>query len=265
MRPSRVRQRWDEGKPALCTLANLTDPTVCELIGLLGFDCIWIDMEHHATSVETAGHMMRAARVGGADVMARPGKGEFMRMARMLEAGAHGILYPRCDDADEAGQVVRWAKFAPLGERGFDSANADNPFTLTPAAEYVHQANRQTFVAIQIESPEAARHARAVAEVEGVDLVFFGPGDFSLLSGAPGGLYGNPATADACEQVCGETLAAGKHFGTLVFDLVQARRMLDLGATFIAYESDIDLLRAGFEQLRDQLGPLGFVFRSPSD
>ena len=84
----------------------------------MGFDGIWMDMEHHGYSVETATTLMRAARVGTADIMARPAKGEFMRMGRMLEAGAQGIMYPRCDDAAEARQVVTWSKFAPLGRRG---------------------------------------------------------------------------------------------------------------------------------------------------
>ena len=73
----------------------------------MGFDGIWLDLEHHAHSVETANQLMRAARVGGADIVARPAKGEFMRMGRLLEAGAQAIMYPRCDDPEEAAEVVR--------------------------------------------------------------------------------------------------------------------------------------------------------------
>ena len=65
----------------------------------MGFDGIWMDMEHHGYGLETALTLMRAARVGSTDIMVRPAKGEFMRMGRMLEGGAQGILYPRCDDA----------------------------------------------------------------------------------------------------------------------------------------------------------------------
>src|SRR6185295_7610090 len=107
-------------------------------------------MEHHGYSLETANHLMRAARVGGADIMCRPAKGEFMRMGRMLEAGAQGILYPRCDNAAEAAEVVKWSKFAPLGSRGFDGGNCDMPYCTMPINQYVKAANDQTFVAIQI-------------------------------------------------------------------------------------------------------------------
>lgn len=250
VRSSRVRQCWEKGKPAFCTTIHFTDPAVCEVASGLGFDCLWIDLEHHATSVESASQMIRAARAGGvADVMARPAKGEFMRMGRLLEAGAHGILYPRCDNADEAREVVRWAKFAPLGERGFDGGNADNGYCAYAADGYVAESNVQTWLAIQIESPAAVPHARAIAETEGVDVVFFGPGDFSLLDGRPGDVKG-AATLRAAEEVAKETLAAGKRFGTLVFDADHARRCLDMGATLVCWESDLTHLRARWmEQL----------------
>lgn len=253
MRPSRVKQLWAASQPAFCTLVHLTDPAVCELVSALGFDCVWLDLEHHATSVETAARMMTAVRAGGsADVMARPGKGEFMRLGRLLEAGAQGILYPRCDSAAEAREVVRWAKFAPLGERGFDGANADNQFGQATAADYVRAANAETWLAVQIESPAALRQTRAIAEVPGVDMIFFGPADFSLLDGRPGDVQG-PATLRALEQAARQTRAAGKQFGTLAVDEVHVRRCLDLGATFIAWGSDIAHLRRAFAAQKQTL------------
>src|SRR5438270_13049832 len=151
MRPSRIKAKLKRNEPVLLTTLHLTDPSLYELSSLLGFDGIWMDLEHHGTSVETAAALMRAARVGGADVMARPAKGEFMRLGRLLEAGAHGVMYPRCDDADEAKEAVTWAKFAPLGRRGFDGGNPDMPYCAMPVAEYVRAANDGTFVVIQIE------------------------------------------------------------------------------------------------------------------
>ena len=151
MRASRTKAKLQRDEPVLALTLHLTDPSLYELASLMGFDCIWMDMEHHGYSLETAAHMMRAARVGTADIMARPAKGEFMRMGRMLEAGAQGIMYPRCSDAAEAAEVVRWAKFAPQGTRGVDAANPDNPYLTVPVAQYIAEANRETFVVIQID------------------------------------------------------------------------------------------------------------------
>src|SRR5688500_9068752 len=98
MRTSRIKAKLSRGEPVLVTTLHLTDPSLFELASLLGFDGIWMDLEHHGYSVETASNLMRATRVGGTDIMARPAKGEFMRLGRLLEAGAQGILYPRCDN-----------------------------------------------------------------------------------------------------------------------------------------------------------------------
>ena len=135
MRTSKIKAKLKRDEPVLLTTLHLTDPSLFELTSLMGFDGIWMDMEHHGYSVETATTLMRAARVGTADIMVRPAKGEFMRMGRMLEAGAQGIMYPRCDDADEARQVVTWSKFAPLGRRGFDGGNPDMPYCTMPMDE----------------------------------------------------------------------------------------------------------------------------------
>src|SRR3982751_2849862 len=127
MRPSKIKAKLNRNEPVLLTTLHLTDPSLFELTSLMGFDGIWMDLEHHGYSVETATALMRAARVGSADILARPAKGEFMRMGRLLEAGAAGIMYPRCEHEDEAAEVVKYAKFAPIGARGIDGGGPDMP------------------------------------------------------------------------------------------------------------------------------------------
>src|SRR6187401_2688611 len=121
MRTSRVKAKLSRGEPVLVTTLHLNEPSLYEMVSLMGFDAIWLDLEHHGFSVETAHNLLRAARVGTSDMIVRPAKGEFMRTSRILEAGAQGIMYPRCDTAEEAREVVKWAKFAPLGRRGLDT------------------------------------------------------------------------------------------------------------------------------------------------
>jgi 4-hydroxy-2-oxoheptanedioate aldolase len=259
MRPSRIKAKLARSEPVLLVTLHLTDPSAFELTSLLGFDGIWMDLEHHGYSVETAQALMRAARVGTSDIMVRPAKGEFMRLGRMLEAGAQGILYPRCDDAQEARQAVTWSKFAPLGKRGFDGGNPDMPYCSMPMAEYLKAANEQTFVVIQIEDQHALENARAIAEVEGVDALFFGPADFSILSGIPG-QFDHPMLGDAMRKIADAARRAGKHWGMPSGSLEQTRELLDLGARFICHGADIIMIKNGLEQIQGQFGPLGFTF-----
>jgi 4-hydroxy-2-oxoheptanedioate aldolase len=259
MRPSKIKAKLARGEAALLVALHFTDPSVYELASLLGFDGIWMDLEHHGYSLETAGNLMRAARVGGADIMARPAKGEFMRLGRMLEAGAQGIMYPRCDDAEEARQVVAWSKFAPLGQRGFDGGNPDTPYCSLPMGDYVRSANRETFVVIQIESPGAVKNAAQIAAVEGVDVLFLGPADLSILCGIPGE-FDHPLMREAIRAVAAAARAAGKHWGMPSPSTERTQELLELGARFICQGCDLVLVKQGLEQIRAQLSTLGFTF-----
>ena len=96
MRPSVIKKKLKAGKPSLLTQLHLTDASIFEMVSVMGFDGIWMDLEHHGYSLETAGHLIRATRVGSADILARAAKGEYMRMGRLLEMGVQGIMYPRC-------------------------------------------------------------------------------------------------------------------------------------------------------------------------
>ena len=107
MRKSKIKEKLSRNEPAFITTLHYTDPSIYEMTSLMGFDGIWVDMEHHSTSVETSSTLMRAARVGSSDIVARPAKGEFMRMCRMLEMGAQAIMYPRCTSPEEAAEVVK--------------------------------------------------------------------------------------------------------------------------------------------------------------
>lgn len=259
MRTSKIKAKLARNEPVLLTTLHLTDPSLYELVSLMGFDGIWMDLEHHGYSVETAAQLMRAARVGGADIMARPAKGEFMRLGRMLEAGAQGIMYPRCDDAAEARQVVAWSKFAPLGQRGFDGGNADQPYCAMPMDEYIRAANRETFVVIQIESPQAVKNAAEIAAIEGVDVLFVGPADLSILAGVPG-QFEHPVMREAVQSVAAAARASGKHWGLPSGSVERTKELLELGARFICQGCDLIFVKQGLEQMRQQLGPLGFTF-----
>jgi 4-hydroxy-2-oxoheptanedioate aldolase len=264
MRPSVIKAKLARGEPALLTQLHFIDPSVYELASLMGFDGIWMDMEHHTYSLETAAALMRAARVGSSDILGRPGKGEYPRVARLLEAGAQGIMYPRCDNADEAREVIKWAKFAPLGKRGFDGGNPDMPYCTMPVSEYIKAANDQTFIVIQIEETAALDQAEAIGAVPGVDVLFLGPADFSVLSGIPGE-FNHPAMQKAVERIAKAARNTGKAWGTPAFSAEHAKMLLDLGAKLICHSADIVILKEGLDRIQQQFGSLGFRFHQPSN
>jgi 4-hydroxy-2-oxoheptanedioate aldolase len=261
MRPSRIRERLAEDRPCLIHALHLQDPSLYEMTALNGFDGIWLDLEHHAVSVQRAGELMRAARVGWTDIVARPARGEFMRAARLLEAGAEAILYPRCESAEEAAELVRWTRFAPQGQRGYDGASPDMPYLTLDAGEYVRAANERTFLIVQIESPEALARVGEIAAVEGVDALMFGPADYSVLCGFPGRMD-DPRIAEARERVLEAALAAGKHCGWPVASVEDAAEWIPRGLRLVFHGADLSILQQAQRQMLDAFAPLGFSFEN---
>lgn len=259
MRSSVIKAKWARHEPVLCTQLHLTDPSIFELTSLMGFDGIWMDMEHHAYSLETAASLIRAARVGSSDVMARAARGEFARMARLLEAGAQGIMYPRCQTASEARELIDWIKFAPLGRRGFDGGNPDMPYCTMPMAEYVRVANEQTFVVVQLEDSGSIEQAEAIGAVPGVDVLFLGPGDFSVLGGFPGD-FEDPRIEKAMQRVAKAACNTGKHWGTVASSPSHCKTLIEMGATLICHSSDILILKEGLTTIQESFEAMGFSF-----
>lgn len=259
MRFSRIKNKLRQGQAALITCCHFVDPSVFEMTSLMGFDGIWLDLEHHSTSDETASQLMRAARVGTSDMVVRPAKGEFMRIGRILEAGAQGIMYPRCESADEARELVRWSKFAPQGERGVDGANPDHPYCMLPMTDYLRAANDQTLLITQLESPTAIDAADAIADVPGVDVLMIGPGDLSVIAGIPY-QFDHPLITEAYRHVAEAARRSGKWWGTTSGGPEHTQKLLDLGATFICHGADIIMVKLGMEAIQQKYAALGFTF-----
>ena len=255
MRTSIVKQKLAKKEPVIGVALHLTDPSIYEMVALSGVDFIWMDLEHHGYSVETATSLMRAARVGQADIMARPAKGEFMRMARLLEAGAHGILYPRCDNADEAREVVRWSKFAPMGTRGFDGGNPDMPYCTMGFVDYITQANAENWNVIQIEDPKALEHVDEIASIEGVDVIMLGPADFSILSGIPG-QFQHPKIDEALAVIKKACDKHGKAWGTTGGTPARVQELINRGALWTTCGCDLIWVKNGLDQNKKDLAAI---------
>ncbi len=145
-----------------------------------GYDCIWLDMEHRAFSIHQVQALMAYSHLFDIDIMLRPPTLEKTGLYRYLEEGAAGLLIPHVSTPEMAEMLVQATKFPPLGNRGIDNAGLDSDFHIHDADEYVAWANRETFLTLQIETPEAVHNVDAIAAVDGVDMLFVGPGDLGL-------------------------------------------------------------------------------------
>ncbi|MGQ9629360.1 MAG: HpcH/HpaI aldolase family protein [bacterium] len=257
MGPNRVLRKLRNGEWVLVSaIVQIPSFKIVEIMGMAGeIDCVWIDIEHNDFSYDRLAEMAAAARETGIEPMVRIAKGGYTSIIRPLEAGATGLMIPHCMSAGEAKQVVRDAKFSPLGLRGYSAGGVDAQYTMMKFKEYIQWANSETFIAVQIEDREAVDSVEEIAAVEGIDILFVGPADLSQSYGVFG-KFRHPKILRAIDKVAEAAKAYGKWWGMPVSSPKEAEKLIGKGARFLSHGSDVRILAEGFRDIAEKFAPL---------
>jgi 4-hydroxy-2-oxoheptanedioate aldolase len=237
MRPSKTLAKLRAGQVVSCFKMNLADSRAVEIAAMAGFDCIWLDMEHVPNDLSTIERGILAAKAHDTDTMVRVARGSYSDHIRPLEMDAAGIMVPHVMSLADAKSVVQMTRFHPLGRRPVDGGNADAAYCGVDFQEYLGQANEQRFVVVQIEDPEPLAELDEIAALSGIDMLFFGPGDFSQGIGAPGD-WDDPRISDARRRVAQAATAHGKFAGT-VGSLDSLDSLIEMGYRFVSIGADV--------------------------
>ena len=207
-----------------------------ELAGRVGFDVVWIDMEHASYDLAGAEAMCVACEAGGAIPLIRTMGYHRDHVLRALEIGGKLIVSPMVNDADAAADMVRWGKYRPLGERGFYTRSRGLRFGLE--SDRMARANAGTVLLPQIETLQAVENLDSILSVDGVGGVFIGPGDLSADMGRPGD-YDNPELLDLICDCLRRARAAGRHAGVLPPSATMIGPVLAAGADVVIFTTDM--------------------------
>jgi 4-hydroxy-2-oxoheptanedioate aldolase len=233
---------------------NLADVRVAEIAAMSGFDCIWTDREHVANDWATVEKQVMAAKMYDVDTVVRVARGSYSDYIRPLELDAAGIMVPHVMGLDDARAVVRTTKFHPLGMRPIDGGNADGAYCRTDFHEYLRLANEQRFNILQIEDIEALPELEEIIKLPGMDMIFFGPGDFSQSIGAPG-QFDHPKLLETRKRIAELAVKHGKFAGT-VGSTANAAELAAMGYRFISVGADVVALSKYFDNNLRDLGKL---------
>ena len=239
-------------------LGQLCHPKIVEIIGLHGgYDAVWLDQEHGGLTVAQMEEAARAARATGLDSFARLTATDYATVMRPLEAGVGGVMAAQVRSAAQAADVVRWAKFHPLGLRGVNGTGVDGRYGTLPLLEYFRRANDETFVAIQVEHADAVEEVDKIAALPGVDVLFIGPADLSQSMGIPGE-WEHPRLWQAVERVARAARGHGIHWAILPFNPGHAQRCVQLGCRMLSVGLDVWALQRGLRTfLSEYQGAIG--------
>ncbi|NVD08729.1 4-hydroxy-2-oxoheptanedioate aldolase [Vibrio sp. JPW-9-11-11] len=230
---------------------GLPDTSCAEICGSAGFDWVLIDGEHASFDLTSIKLHLQALAAHSASPIVRAEEANSTLIKRLLDIGAQTLLLPMINTREQAEQAVNAAYYPPLGERGIGAALARaSQWNRIP--NYLHQANEQVCVLLQVETKQAIDNIEQIASVDGVDGIFIGPSD---LSGSMGHI-GNPSHPEvvaAIDHAIEVIQSHGKAVGILSLDPSQARQYATRGVNFIGAGVDTLLLRAGAESLAQSL------------
>ncbi len=228
-----------EGRRQIGLWSTLGSNVVAEILAPAGYDWILLDMEHSPNEIPGLIQQMQALTGGTATPIVRPAWNDPVIIKRVLDAGAQSILVPFIQNAAEARAAVAATRYPPEGIRGVSAGARAGRYGRVDG--YLHKANAEMCVLVQIETPMGLTNLEAIASVPGVDGVFIGPSDLAATHGH----LGNPGHPDVDKLIfeAGARLKKiGKPAGFLTPNQDLARRVIDAGFNFVAVGSDSALL-----------------------
>jgi 4-hydroxy-2-oxoheptanedioate aldolase len=244
MRKSKVLAKLRAGDFARVSAMGHYLPFFIRHSAHFSYDGIWLDLEHRAMTDREVQSLLAFCHLSDIDCMVRPPTIERTRLYRYFEDGAAGLMIPFVSDEETARHVVRAVKFPPLGNRGLDGAGLDSDFildTLRPGRQYTTDANHETFIVAQIETPEAVANVDAIAAVDGIDCLFVGPADLGLrLAVATDRAFSLP---EAVEQVAAAARRHGKAWAITAGTVDDLARYRAMGAQLVPWGGDYALMK----------------------
>ena len=224
-----------------------------EALSRAGLDYVIIDTEHGCLSVETTADMILAAERGGLLPYVRIGDIRRPNVLRMLDIGARGLIVPNIRSADEVRQLVEYAKFPPLGNRGYCPTRTTGwgaDAWSKDVFAYMEECNRRCKLIPQCETKEALEQIEEIAAIDGVDGIFIGPCDLSIALGIPLE-FDSPILLAACERVLAACRKYGREAYIFAGNMADAVKWAKKGFDSVTYSLDASVLIGAYRELSD--------------
>jgi len=246
MNPNTFKRGLEAGEPQIGIWVSTCSTVVADVIAPAGYDWALIDMEHTANDYLSVLGQLQVFEGSDTTALVRVEWNDTVAVKRLLDIGATGLLFPMIGSVEEAKAAVAATRYPPHGVRGFSGATRANKFGRV--TDYLDRAEDELPILLQLETRAAIEQAEAIADVDGVSGIFFGPADIA----ADIGKLGKPLDPDVWALVkpaAQKLIAKGMPVGTLVMDPDFATELLNEGFTFVACAVDTSLIAKASDAL----------------
>jgi 2-keto-3-deoxy-L-rhamnonate aldolase RhmA len=239
MRANRVKQLLREGKTVFgCSVSMIRSAEIARILAAAGLDWTYLDSEHGGFDLETLQDLIRAANDSGLCPIVRVADLQYSLVARALDCGAQGILFPRVESPELLAQAISWTRFPPEGVRGFGLQPVHLGYETAAMPEIIAHMNANTMVVLQIETKTALDRVDELLSVPGIDAVMVGPADLSTSLGVPGE-FDHPKMVGAIERIKESCIRHGVAPGIHMRQLNLVQKWRDRGLRFLSCNSEI--------------------------
>jgi len=242
MKTNTVKRALREGRVQLgANFSQLRSQDVVRILAAAGFDWAFLDGEHGGFGQETLQDLCRIAVKVGLGPIVRVADLQYALIARALDCGAEGVIFPRVESPELLERAVSWTKYPPEGVRGMGLTPLQVDFEPASISQIMEHMNRESLVVLQIETRRAFEARDELLSVPGIDAVMVGPVDLSVSLGVPGD-FEHPSMVDTMEKIVESCRAHGVAPGTQTRNLGLAKFWRERGMLFLGCSSETAML-----------------------
>ena len=253
MKSNLIRQRLAEGKvPIGHMVMEFGTRGIAKIIESTGVDFVLLDMEHGGRDFASICDLLAWFKSTPVTPIVRVPSADYHFIARVMDAGAQGVMVPNVRSVEQARRVITALRFAPDGDRGLGLGGAQNNYIRPKLVEYMEASNQSNIFLCQIESTQALDDIDAIASLPGVDNLWVGHMDLSQSMGIVG-QFENPVFVDAFCKVTDAAQRHNKSSGIQPGSLKEARIWLELGFNVISYSVDHSVYSTALKENVDAL------------
>ena len=237
---NKFKQAIRSGQKQIGLWSHLCSPISIEILADCGYDWLLLDMEHSPNDLSEIMAQLQAMKGGSATPIVRPPWNDMVTFKRLLDIGVQNLLVPYIQNAEEARNAVSYTRYPPQGVRGY--AGAPRASNYGRVKDYAHLNANELCLLLQVETLQGLENLEAIANVDGVDGVFIGPGDLSAALGHLGNPK-HPEVLKVIDDAIARIKACGKAPGILTGDESLAKHYVAQGCLFVAVGADQNVLR----------------------
>jgi 2-keto-3-deoxy-L-rhamnonate aldolase RhmA len=252
-----VRAKLEAGESVLGITITVPSMESAAVAATLGFDFLWVEMEHSHITLETLRSMVLATRGLPAAVFARVPAVELWTAKRVLDQGVSGVIFPFTSTPEKARTAAAACRYPPLGKRGSGAGLAT--FTWPESGVYYDSADKNILTIAVIEDAEAIENIEEIAATPGIDVVFIGTSDLSFSLGLRG-RQNEPLLEEAIAKVVAAGRKHGKFLGRPAGSPEHVEAFQQQGFRFFQSQTELGLLRLGAKALGLKPAEVGALY-----